>query len=153
MKVASLILVITFSFLGLAFAFVVGYNSQAGLTSCLRVLCVCGAGSTGGLVGYQYEEAKTCGYKDDNGTEHWVTSSRNMLVEMLSGENDFGVGGIIGYDRSSEDIAYLKNYAHVKNFVNMNVKAGGVIGTLEQHANPIVSVYKCENYGKVEAMF
>ena len=28
MKVASLILVITFSFLGLAFAFVVGYNSQ-----------------------------------------------------------------------------------------------------------------------------
>ena len=108
------------------------------------------AGSTGGMVGYQYAGATTTGYKDKDGVEHWLTTPDSMTVEMRLGENDYGVGGVIGYDRSSEPVSYIRNYAHVENMVVMNVKTGGVIGTLELYNVPYVDVSHLENYGYVK---
>lgn len=109
-------------------------------------------GSAGGMVGFQYPGASVTGYKDEDGTIHWVTTPGAMHVEMRRGENDYGPGGVIGYDKAWGKVEYVKNYAHVENYVNLNVKAGGIIGTLEQQDNPFVEFSHCENYGTVEGL-
>lgn len=111
-------------------------------------------GVAGGMAGFQYEGGNVLGYaeKDASGkviAEHWSVTPDTMLVEMRRGENDYGIGGLIGYDKSVDPISYLKNYAHVINYVTVNVKTGGIVGTI-QSDTPKIYADHLENYGLVE---
>ncbi len=113
-----------------------------------------GSGTTGGVVGMQYAGGSISGYKDENDSneatnKHYLSTPATMKVLQNGGQNDFGIGGVIGYDKSGEAVRFVINRADVTDYYPMNIKVGGVIGSVEQQDNPVFIIEDCENYGKV----
>lgn len=107
------------------------------------------AGAAGGMVGMQYAEANLSGEKISETKINWISTPESMYVEMRRGENDSGAGGVIGYSKSGNPLSYIRNYAEVVNDVELNVKAGGVVGSIQQQDVICVDLNCLENYGYV----
>lgn len=110
------------------------------------------AGETGGIVGYNYKYAKVGGYEESSSSVHWLTTGKNWTVDQRCEENDRGPGGVIGKNDSSQDLAYISNYALVKSMYPANNKVGGVIGIMEQTDKSQASFYQIYNYGEVRSI-
>lgn len=103
------------------------------------VLVTSGAGLVGGITGYNHR----------TGVVSQAVTGKNWLVSATSQQLGNGIGGIIGYNISEQDIVSCDNHATVYKISDDAV--GGITGCQENGTSSSWRYYDCKNYGVLYA--
>ena len=97
-------------------------------------------GNVGGVVGYN----KSTGIVSD------VETGKNWLVFAPQNAQNYGCGGIIGYEEGENGLSRCKNRATVVNNSDESNGVGGMVGRMEMTAGRKYQLQYCENYGTID---
>lgn len=104
------------------------------------------SGSTGGIVGKAYENSVVTGTDDT----HKMTTGKNWYVLERTKMNDTGIGGIIGWTLSHNDMAYMENWAEVESiWADVDLALGGLVGRIDNDSNKPIRLEHSVNYADV----
>lgn len=114
-------------------------DNQISIVDSTGVLVTSGAGLVGGITGYNHR----------TGSVSQAVTGRYWLVSATSQQLGNGIGGIIGYNISEQDIVSCDNHATV--YKASDDAVGGITGCQENGTSSSWRYYDCKNYGVLYA--
>lgn len=114
-------------------------DNQISIVDSTGVLVTSGAGLVGGITGYNHR----------TGSVSQAVTGRYWLVSATSQQLGNGIGGIIGYNISEQDIVSCDNHATV--YKTSDDAVGGITGCQENGTSSSWRYYDCKNYGVLYA--